>query len=146
MDRTVFTPHRMYQFNTKPIIKLNKLQMHSVSRVQIPNNLTNFTLLQPHVRLKKLQLCSATSINIPSTSINKCFYNGPKVVLSPLKYSIHSNISRSLNPFYRHRVYPSIRQCNAKNCKCCNYISCASTIKSNVNRRTFTVQLYTDID
>ena len=62
--------------------------MHSVSTVQIPKNITNFSLLQPSVRIKPLNLQSASSFHVPSISINKCFYNGPKVVISPLKSSI----------------------------------------------------------
>ena len=73
----------------KPILKLTALKMHSVSSFQIPQNVTIFSLLQPSVRLQPLNLQSASSFYVPSISINKCFHNGPKVVLSPLKSSIH---------------------------------------------------------
>jgi len=66
------TPIPMNQLK-KPILKLTALNMHSVSSVQIPQNVTNFSLLQPSVRLKPLNLHSASSFHVPSISINKCF-------------------------------------------------------------------------
>ena len=55
--------------------------MHSVSTVRIPPSITYFSDLQPFVRIKPLELHSATSFHVLSTSINKCFNNGPKVVI-----------------------------------------------------------------
>ncbi len=89
--------------------------MHSAYSVHIPSNTTNFASLQPYVPLTPLKLYSATSFHIPSRSINKCFHNGPKVVLSPLKSSIKRNNSVLFRPLNkRRRVHPIIEKCNAK--------------------------------
>ena len=129
-------------------IKLNlqPLNLHSASSVFIPPNITDFKSLQPTVRLRPLQLHSASQFHVPSISINKCFYNGPKVVLSPLK-SIISNRSyniRSLNR--RRRLHPQINKCNARRCMCCNYLTCSSTIKSTVNGRVFSTNFTSDVN
>ena len=129
-----------------PILKIKPLNMHSVSSVQIPQNVTNFSLLQPSVRLKPLNLHSASSFHVPSLSINKCFYNGPKVVLSPLKSSIIRISSINIRTLHKkHRVYPKISKCNAKRCRCCNNLSCDSTIISTINGRVFSVKLTSDV-
>ena len=130
-----------------PKINIEPIKMHSVSSIQIPNSLNSFTSLQPVVRVKKLQLFSATTVNVPSISINKCFYNGPKIILSPLK----SNYSNRLNPInlrspHWHRMHHSITKCGFKNCKCCKALSCNSTIRSTVNGRNFNINLNSDVD
>ena len=120
--------------------------MHSVSTVQIPKNVTSFALLQPSVRIKPLNLQSASSFHVPSISINKCFYNGPKVVISPLKSSIQRLSSFNKRTLHkRHRLPPRILKCNAKRCMCCNNLSCNSTISSTVNGRVFSVKLPLDV-
>jgi hypothetical protein len=135
----------MNQIKT-PILKLAALNMHSVSTVQIPKNVTSFSLLQPSVRIKPLNLQSASSFHVPSISINKCFYNGPRVVISPLKSSIQRLSSFNKRTLHkRHRVYPRIFKCNAKRCMCCNNLSCNSTISSTVNGRVFSVKLPLDV-
>lgn len=133
--------------NRKPLINLKPIRIHSVSSVQVPRNITTFSSLQPFVRLKALDLRSASSFRVPSISINKCFNNGPRVVLSPLKNSIRSVSSYFKRTLRRtHRVYPTINKCNAKRCMCCSNIACNSTIKSSVNGRTFNVKLTSDVD
>jgi len=121
--------------------------MHSVSTVQIPKNVTNFALLQPSVRIKPLNLQSASSFHVPLISINKCFYNGPKVAISPLKSSIqHWSSFNKWTLHKRHRVYSRIFKCNAKRCiMCCNNLACNSTISSTVYGRVFSVNLLLDI-
>lgn len=137
----------MASHNKIPLIQLNPLRMHSVSSVQVPKNISNFSSLQPYVRLKPLFLHSASSVRVPSLSINKCFYNGPKVVLSPLRSCMQrvSSICKQ-STYKRHRVYPQINKCSAKKCMCCSNITCNSTIKSVVNGRTFSVKLNSDVD
>jgi len=103
------------QLNQIPLIRISAVRMHSASSVQIPNHITNFRSLQPYVQLKPLKLHSASSFHVPSQSINNCFHNGPRIVLSPLKVSIQRNTSvsvRQLNK--RHRVHPVIDKCNTK--------------------------------
>ena len=133
----------------KPKLKINNLNLQSVSCVQIPHNLVNFQNMQPSVRLQRLKIGSASSFHIPSSSINTIFLNGPKVQLSPLKKSILRKFkvkrhSRFLNK--RHRVFPTINKCSSERCKCCKALSTKSTIKSLVNGRVFSVKLTSDFD
>ena len=121
------------------------IRIHSASSSQLPKIITNASSLQPVVRLKLINLHSASSIRIPSNSINKCFYNGPRVVLSPLKNARLGSSKFRHIPFKTHRLYPNITKCNSKRCKCCKYISCNSTIKSSVSGRTFSVKLSVDV-
>lgn len=133
--------------NNTPIIKLNPINIHSVSSIRIPAHIKDFNALQPSVRLKPINLHSASSFHIPSVSVNKCFFNGPKIILSPLRSSIHYNISNSIqNHHRRYRVYPKTNKCNSRRCKCCNFISCKSTVKSTVNGRTFSTRFTHNID
>ena len=121
-------------------IKLTPIRMQSVSSIQIPRNTSDISSLQPFVRLRPLNLPSALSFRVPSISFNKCFNNGPRVVLSPLKTSLSYSVD--VKPFYKtRRLYPNITKCKVKRCKCCKNISCKSTIKSSVNGRTFNVKL-----
>ena len=135
--------------NRIPILKLTPLNIHSASSCQILKNLTNFNSLLPSVCLKPLNLHSASSVRVPSISINNCFHNGPKVVLSPLSKSIQKFNSvniRLLKNNFKRRVYPKNSMCNTKRCGCCSHLSCKSTIKSNVNGRVFSVNLVSDVD
>lgn len=136
--------HLMNKLNKKPLTRLQSLKMSSVSSVQVTKKSSN---LQPYVRLKRLNLQSAVSFRIPSVSINKCFYNGPKVLLSPIKSAIQrvSFISKR-SVYRRRRVYPIIKKCDAKRCICCRNLSCNSTITSTVNGRTFNVKINSDVD
>jgi hypothetical protein len=119
----------------------------SMSSIKIPHSLQALNNLQPIVKLVPLHLHTAASFTVPSLSINKCFLNGPKVVLSPLKSAIRSNVSYNIRSFNRrHRSHYIINKCNAKRCLCCNHISCKSNIKSSVNGRTFNVNILSDID
>ena len=130
----------------KPIINTNNGGVHSISSVIYPQCFTNNSAFQPIVRLKTLNLHSASTFHIPSMSINKCFHGGPKVILSPLNNSIRRNapiIQRLLTK--RLRVYPGIFKCNSNRCRCCNFLSCKSTIRSTVNNRVFSVKLLSDI-
>ena len=137
----------MDKLNNIPLIQIKPLRMHSVSSVQVPKNISNFNSLEPYVRLKPLNLNSATSFHVPSLSINKCFYNGPRIVISPLKSTFNSISAVHKRSLYkRHRVYPTIQKCFAKRCLCCSNISCNSTIKSTVNGRTFNVKITSDVD
>ena len=136
----------MNQLHKKTLLKVAGLQIHSGSSVKIPQNITNFSVLQPVVRLNTLNLHSASSFHVPSISINKCFHSGPKVVLSPIKFSIRRNSfinQQLLNK--KHRVYPKIYKCSTKRCGCCNFLSCRSTIRSTVNGRVFSVKLPSDV-
>jgi hypothetical protein len=104
-----------YKLTKLPHIRVSAVRMHSASNIQIPNNITDFSLLQPYVKLTPLQLHSASSFHVPSRSINNCFHNGPKVVLSPLKVSVQRNnavLVHQVNK--RHRVHPVIEKCNSK--------------------------------
>ena len=127
-------------------ITIKPIRMHSVSSLQIPKNTTNFSSLQPTVRIRPLNLHSAASVHVPSISINKCFNNGPKVILSPLKSAISNSSYRKVLHFKTRRVYPNVSKCGTKRCLCCKHISCKSTIKSSVNSRTFNVKLSVDVD
>lgn len=96
-------------------IKLAKLRMHSASSVQLPPNITDFRATQPYVKLRPLQLHSVSTFHIPSTSMNNCFHNSPRVVLSPLKNSIQrNNAFQTYLANKRRRVHPCIDKCNAK--------------------------------
>ena len=118
-----------------------------MSSVQVPKDTSNFNSLEPCVRLKLLHLHSATSFHVPSLSVNKCFYDGPRIVISPLKSTLNSFSAVQKRSLYkRHRVYPTIQKCFAKRCMCCSNISCKSTIKSTVNGRTFNVKINSDVD
>jgi hypothetical protein len=130
----------MNQFKIQTL-KVAGLQIHSGSSIQIPQNITNFSDLQPVVRLNTLNLHSASAFHVPSISINKCFHSGPKIVLSPTKMSIHRNSSNNRRLFY----YKHIEKCNTKKCLCCKYLSCQSTIRSTVNGRVFSVNLASDV-
>ena len=77
--------------------------------MQVPKNITHFESLQPTVRLKRLQLCSAVSVNLPALSINKCLFNAPKIVLSPVKYSTQ-NYYQFRQSQRRQRVFPRIKK------------------------------------
>lgn len=98
-----------------PIIRVPKLRLPSVSCVQIPRNITDFCATQPVVQIVPLKLHAASSFHLPSQSIQDCFHNGPKVVLSPLKMSFQRNdsfLTYQINR--RRRVHPCIEKCNAK--------------------------------
>lgn len=139
----------MYSTNTKKAsIHLSPLRLHSATSVHIPNadkKLFNSKVTVPIARLK---LHSAASFNLPSVNISNCFHNGPKVTLSPLSNSLirKHKLSDFSNSFRKRRMYPLISKCNARRCKCCNYLTCHSTIKSSVNGREFSVVLPHDID
>ena len=130
----------------KPRICITPIRMHSVSALQILENTTNFSSLQPSVRIRPLHLHSAVSVCVPSISISKCFNNGPKVILSPLKSAISNSSYRKVLSLKTRRLYPNITKCDTKRCLCCKHISCKSTIKSSVNSRTFNVKLSVDVD
>ena len=129
----------------KSSIPKSPIRMQSVSSLTIPNNITNLPSLQPVVRLRSLNLHSASSFRVPSISINKCFNNGPKVVLSPLKINRLCPPNSNHISFKTRRLYPNISKCDSKRCKCCKNISCNSTIKSTANGRTFSVKLSGDV-
>ena len=118
--------------------------IHPVSSTQVPN--TGY--LNPTVRLNRINIGSSPSFHIPSSSINSCYHNGPRVVLSPLKTSIirASRVNKRHFRSGRRRVYPKINKCNSKRCMCCNYLSVNSNIKSTVNGRIFNVLIDKDVD
>ena len=88
---TLLNTNMALQINKIPEIRLSALRMHSASLVQIHNNITDFTSLQPYVQLNPLKLHAASSFHAPSSSINDYFHNGPKVVLSPYMYTVRLN-------------------------------------------------------
>ena len=129
-------------------IKLLPLRLHSAASVHIPSNDTKLFRSYPSVTLSRLKLHSATSFVLPSVNISNCFHNAPKVTLSPLKTSVlrsHNVISSNIR-FKKPRLFPTINKCNSKRCRCCNYLSSKSTIKSSVNGRVFNININTDID
>ena len=129
-------------------LKLLPLRLHSVASIHIPSNDTKLFRSNPSVTLSRLKLHSATSFVLPSVNISNCFHNAPKVTLSPLKTSVlrnHNVISSNIR-FKKPRLFPTINKCNSKRCRCCNYLSCKSTIKSSVNGRVFNVNIQNDID
>lgn len=130
------------------MIKLSPLRLHSATSLHIPKSDSNFLQSKPIVPLPRLKLHSATSFVLPSTSISNCFHNGPKVALSPLSNSLirRYNINQYSSSLGNHRMYPSISKCNSKRCRCCNYLSCNSTIKSSINNRMFSINLPSSID
>lgn len=137
--------------NRLPIVKMNLLNLSSVSSVQIPHNMTNFHTFQPSVRLKRLNLPSTSTFRVPTSVVTNIFHNGPNVSLSPLKQTIvrHTKvkrISRSQVLNRRCGAYPNIYKCNSKRCVCCNILSTNSTIRSTVNNRVFSVKLAADIN
>ena len=131
-----------------PIIKLSPLRLHSATSLHIPNSDNKILSSKPVVSLPRLNLHSATSFVLPSANISNCFHNGPRVALSPLSNSLirKYNIKQYSPSLGNHRMYPSISQCNSKRCRCCNYLSCNSTIKSSINNRVFSVNLPFNID
>lgn len=138
----------MYRINIKKAtINLSPLRLHSATSVHIPNS-GNKLFNSVTVPITPLKLHSATSFSLPSVNISNCFHNVPKVTLSRLPNSLirKHKLNDSFNLSRKGRMYPLISKCNAKRCKCCNYLSCRSTIKSSVNGRQFSVEIPCDID
>ena len=89
----------MTSHNKIPWIQINPSRMHSLSSVQVHKNISKLSSLQSYVRIKPLILHSASSVHVPSLSINKCFYNGPGVVLSPLNHAWNVFLLFVNNPY-----------------------------------------------
>ena len=124
-------------------ILLSPLWLHSASSIQIPQSTNRYNSMLPSVYVSPLKLHSATKINLHGVSDSALFRNHLKVRLSPLKSPVLRN---SRSKYRRSVVYPSISKCNAKRCSCCKHLCCKSTIKSNVNRRQFSVITNSDLD
>ena len=146
----------MSKTNKSISILSSPFRMHSVSSIRTPANISNFGGMQPRVVLNRLKLSSAKSFYMPSVSVTKCFHQGPRIRLSPLKSSLirRHNLQnevplgsrRNVYLGLRRKVYPKINKCNTKSCVCCKHISCKPTIRSSVNGRQYSVNIDTDID
>ena len=136
-----------HNFRNIPSLKLSPLRLHSARSLHIPNSDQLFQS-KPIVSLPRLKLHSANSFVLPSTNVSNCFHNGPRVTLSPLSNALirKYNINQYTSSLGNRRMYPSISKCNSKRCRCCNYLSCNSTIKSSVNGRIFSINLPSNID
>ena len=140
----------MSTFNKIPKLILSPLRLHSTSSAtkNKGNNLRH-TTTTPSISLSPLRLHSARTFYIPHSKINSTaiFHNKLRVCLSPLKPTVLKKYQIKQTNFpQRCRGYYSINKCNSKRCGCCSHLSHRSTITSNVNGRTFNVQLNSDIN
>ena len=115
---------------------LSPVQIHSASSIQIPQSTNRYHSMLPSVYVSPLKLHLAPKVDLHGGSDSALFRNHLKVRLYPLKSPVLRN---SRSKYRRSVVYPHISKCNAKRCSCCKYLSCKSTIKSNVNGRQFNV-------
>ena len=89
--------------------------------------------------IRPFNLFSASSVDFHGASNTNVLRNNLRVRLSPV-------LRKSLNPFKRPGMYPSISKCNAKSCNCCQHLCTNTTITSSVNGRTFSVINNSDLD
>lgn len=149
---TVFDAHVSVQPIQQTIMQRlqnnSRHTVHSASSFRASNGITSSINLLPTVRLNPLNIGSASSFYIPSLSVNSCFHNGPRVLLSPLKASIVRETRVNIRNIRlgRRRVYHKITKCNAKRCMCCKFLSTKPNIKSTVNGRVFNVIIDQDLD
>ena len=149
MNVTLFStvsPHPIHinmTITNRVKITISPLRLHAASSVRIPTSTHSFRTLLPTVRIRPLNLFSASSVDLHGASNTNVLRNNLRVRLSAIKSPV---LRKYLNPFKRPSMYPSISNCNAKSCNCCQQLCTNTTITSSVNGRTFSAINNSDLD